>query len=107
MGRKPHVEKDNVFRALSDPVRRSILTRLQTGPQAVGALANAYAISRPAVSRHLKVLKEARVVASRAQGQENVYYLTPAPLKEVQQFLASFWASRLESLKALSEREGS
>ena len=105
MERKPFVEKDNIFRALADPVRRSILTRLQTGPQAVGALATDYAISRPAVSRHLKVLKEARVVASRTDGQENVYYLTPAPLREAQEFLASFWANKLGTLKTLSERE--
>lgn len=105
MQRKPAIQKDSVFRALADPVRRSILTRLQEKPQPVTALAAHYRISRPAVSRHLKVLREASVVDSRQQGQENVYYLTPAPLKDAQDFLASFWSSRLGALKTLSEND--
>lgn len=105
MQRKPEIEKDSVFRALADPIRRSILSRLQEEPQPVAALAAQYRISRPAVSRHLKVLREARVVASRQQGQENVYYLTPGPLRQAQDFLSSFWSSRLGALKTMSEDE--
>ncbi|MEZ5998589.1 MAG: metalloregulator ArsR/SmtB family transcription factor [Hyphomonas sp.] len=103
MSRKPAIRTDDVFRALADPVRRSLLVQLNRAPQPVEKLAAQYGISRPAISRHLGVLRDCGVVASRPQGKENVYYLIPTPMREVQDWLAQFWASRLADLKSLAE----
>lgn len=103
MNRKPKVQTDDVFRALADPVRRSILSHLHQRPQPVSALATQYKISRPAISRHLKVLRECGVVSHRTLGSENIYYLNAAPLHEVQDWLKQFWSARLGDFKAVAE----
>ncbi len=103
MHRKPQVKTDDIFRALADPVRRRILSDLNRAPQSVHALAGRYEASRPAISRHLKVLKKCRVIDCRPAGRENVYYLQTEPLREVFDWLEQFWGSRLAKLKTLSE----
>jgi DNA-binding transcriptional ArsR family regulator len=79
---------DDVLQALADPVRRSILTMLCGAPLRAGRIAEAFEISRPAVSRHLRVLREAGLVEDAADGRERVYRLTPSPLEQVQSFVA-------------------
>ena len=73
----------DVFRAVADPTRRAILDRLRAGPAAVNSLADAFEQSRPAISKHLRVLRQARLVASTSVGRERLYQLQPAPLQQV------------------------
>ena len=83
-----------VYRALADETRRGILALLAQGPATAGAIAAAFpAISRPAVSRHLAVLREAGLVADRAEGRERVYSLEPGPLSEVTSYVAQLDAT--------------
>lgn len=76
--------------ALADPTRCRILEILRDGPQPVHVLAGAFAISRPAISRHLRVLKQARLISEKKSGRENRYGLHPARLKPVEAWLAEF-----------------
>ena len=90
----------DVAAAIADPVRREILTLLRRGPLTAGAVAAEFAISRPAVSRHLRVLRETGLVVDRAVGRERVYRLDPRPLAELDAWLAPFrpaWQARLEA----------
>ena len=77
--------------ALSDPTRRSIVLQLAERPQAVGELAAALPISRPAVSQHLKVLKDAGLVAEHAEGTRRIYQLNEAGLSALRDQLDTFW----------------
>jgi DNA-binding transcriptional ArsR family regulator len=91
-----------VFGALADPVRRAILTRLSEGEATVGELAAPFAISQPAVSKHLKVLREAGLVRCRTAGQHRLYRVDPQPLREVDEWLAPYrrqWADHLNALE--------
>lgn len=81
---------DLVASAIADPVRRDILVMLRGGPMAAGAIAERFAISRPAVSRHLRVLRESGLVRDDAVGRQRVYALDPAPLAEVAGWIARF-----------------
>ena len=90
-----------VFAALADPTRRRLLELLAAGEQSAGSLAAEFGISRPGVSRHLRVLREAGLVRSREDGQRRLYSVDPAPLAEVAEWLApwrAFWAQRLDAL---------
>jgi DNA-binding transcriptional ArsR family regulator len=90
-----------VFEALADPTRRRILELLADGERSAGDLAGEFAISRPGVSRHLRVLRAAGLVRARGDGQRRLYSVDPAPLAEVEQWLARyrlFWAQRLDAL---------
>jgi len=94
----------DVARALADPVRCEILTMLRGGPRPAGAIAAAFDVSRPAVSRHLRVLREHGLVRDEAVGRERVYRLDVAPLAELDAWLAAFrpawgWANRLDALE--------
>ena len=82
---------------LSDPTRRRVFERLRSGPQAVGVLARGLPVSRPAVSQHLRALKEAGLVADRAEGTRRVYYIDPQGLGELRRWLDEFWDEALES----------
>lgn len=87
--------------ALSDPTRRAIVELLADGELDVGAIAERFPISRPAVSRHLRVLREAGLVQARVDAQRRLYVLDPAPLAELDAWLARyrpFWENRLEAL---------
>jgi DNA-binding transcriptional ArsR family regulator len=76
--------------AIADPVRREILERLRSGPQPAGAISGWFAISRPAVSRHLRVLRETGLVVDEPTGRRRVYRLETAPLAELDAWLAQF-----------------
>jgi DNA-binding transcriptional ArsR family regulator len=96
----------DVFRAISDPTRRAILDRLRAGPAPVNDLAAAFEQSRPAISKHLKVLREARLVAEQRNGRERVYRLQPMPLQTVVGWVEgyrSFWQQNLNELKRYLE----
>ena len=83
--------------SISDPTRRSVLEKLRAGPQSVGALADQLPVSRPAVSQHLKVLKEAGLVKDRSEGTRRVYYIDPDGLGELRRWLDEFWDDALTS----------
>ena len=96
------------FEALAEPNRRQILDLLRSGERPAGALVAALAISQPGVSKHLRMLREAGLVESRASGQQRLYRLAPGKLAEVDAWLApyrQFWVRRLDALEAHLERE--
>jgi DNA-binding transcriptional ArsR family regulator len=90
-----------VARAIADPVRRDILELLRDGPLTAGAIAERFSITRPAISRHLRVLREAGLVRADAVGRERVYALDATPLGELDGWLELFrdrWSARLDAL---------
>lgn len=94
--------RSDAFHAIADPTRRAILDRLRAGPANAGALAADFHHSRPAISKHLRVLREARLVTGSAVGRERVYSINPVPLQAVAGWLEgyrSFWQSGLARLK--------
>jgi DNA-binding transcriptional ArsR family regulator len=98
----------DVFRAVADPTRRAILDRLRAGPAPVNALASEFEQSRPAISKHLRVLRDARLVAEQRSGRERVYELRPVPLQQVAGWIEgyrSFWQVSLTNLKRFLEDE--
>lgn len=98
----------DVFRAIADPTRRAILDRLRIRPAPVNSLAADFAQSRPAISKHLKILREADIVSEERIGRERVYRLNPAPLRDVVDWIEgyrSFWQSSLDGLKRILEEE--
>jgi len=88
------------FAALADPTRRGVLERLATGPKAVRDLAEGLPVSRPAVSQHLKVLKEAGLVSDRQDGARRIYAIDPKGLGAMRAWLDQFWGGALEAFKA-------
>jgi DNA-binding transcriptional ArsR family regulator len=90
--------------ALADPTRRRIFERLKSGPKAVGAIARGMPVSRPAVSQHLKALKDAGLVADRPDGTRRVYYIDPHGLGGVRRWLDQFWNDALDAFQAEVER---
>ena len=87
--------------ALADPTRRRIVELLADGELEAGTIAAEFPVSRPAVSRHLRVLREAGLVRARSEAQRRLYSLDPAPLAEVDEWLARyrmFWTNRLDAL---------
>lgn len=92
--------------ALGDPTRRRIFELLQGGPRAVGELAGELPVSRPAVSQHLRVLKEAGLVAEQKQGTRRIYRLDLGGLQDVRAYFDRFWATALDSFEAAVERNG-
>ena len=95
----------NAFAALADPMRRSVLERLMDGPKPVGRIADGLPVSRPAVSQHLKVLKEAGLVTDRAEGTRRVYCIDPQGLAQVRRYLDRFWTEALDAFVAEVERD--
>jgi len=93
-----------VFAALSDPTRRKVFERLQSGGRSVSEIARGFPVSRPAVSQHLKVLKQAGLVADRAEGTRRVYYIDPQGLAAVRKWLDQFWEVALAAYAAEVER---
>ena len=92
------------FAALSDPTRRMVLERLAAGPRAVGEIAEGVPVSRPAVSQHLKVLKDAGLVSDRQEGARRIYTIDPKGLGAVRAWLDQFWDVALDAFKAEAER---
>src|SRR5918911_1518438 len=90
--------------ALGDPTRRAIFEQLSEGPRAVGEIAGELPVSRPAVSQHLRVLKEAGLVAERREGTKRIYRLDPDGLAAVRDYFDRFWDAALAEFKAAAER---
>lgn len=99
---QPHA----VYAAIADPTRRAILDALRRGERSAGEIADLFPVSRPAVSRHLRVLRHAGLLAERREAQSRIYSLNAKPLREVEQWLQHyrvFWAGRLHDLKRYAE----
>lgn len=98
---KPNPSRD-VFRAVADPTRREMLDRLAVQDLPVTELAESFRMSLPAVSQHLKVLREAGLVKDRREGRQHVYTLMPGPLKEVSDWVdvhERFWKTKFSKLR--------
>ncbi len=91
--------------ALGDPTRQAILDRLVDGPRPVGELAAELPVSRPAVSQHLKVLKEVGLVVDRQEGTRRLYQGDPAGLATLRAYLDGFWGRSLAAFKDVAEEE--
>ncbi len=96
----------HALNALGDPSRRAIFERLSRGPSAVGELARELPISRPAVSQHLKVLKEAGLVRDTAEGARRIYAIDPDGVGVLRAYLDRFWNRALAAFKEAVEQEG-
>lgn len=90
--------------ALGDPTRRAILERLAGGPMAVGAIAHGLPVSRPAVSQHLRVLKQAGLVRDRAVANRRLYSVDPRGLDAVRAYVDQFWNHALEAYRRAAEQ---
>ena len=95
--------RDDAWSALGDPSRRAIVECLAERPRAVGELAEVLPISRPAVSQHLKVLKEAGLVSDRQDGNRRIYRVDPRGLGELRAYFDEFWTQTLAAFKAAAE----
>ena len=96
------------FHALADPTRRKLLDLLRQGQQPAGQIASAFPISRPAISKHLRLLRKAHLVHEHREGRNRFYQLNPEPLKTVDSWLEHyrvFWQTSLTNLKAFVEAE--
>ena len=93
------------LRAIAEPRRRQILTLVRDGELAAGEIAAQFEVTRPAVSQHLTVLKEAGLVSERRDGTRRLYRARPEGLTELRSFLDGFWDERLAALKREAERE--
>ena len=96
------------FHALADPTRRAVLDLLRRGAQPAGQIAKAFPISRPAISKHLRQLRKARLVVESRSGRHRVYQLNAEPLKAVESWLEpyrQFWQMNLTNLKSFVEQE--
>jgi DNA-binding transcriptional ArsR family regulator len=91
--------------ALGDPTRRAIFERLRSGPRAVGELAGELPVSRPAVSQHLRVLKEAGLVTERRNGTRRLYRVDPDGVGRLRDYFDAFWNEALAAFKAAAESE--
>jgi DNA-binding transcriptional ArsR family regulator len=89
----------SALQCLSDPTRREVFERLRLGPKSVGELARGLPVSRPAVSQHLKALKEAGLVSDEPDGARRVYHIDPQGLGELRRWLDQFWDGALEAFK--------
>jgi DNA-binding transcriptional ArsR family regulator len=95
----------NALDALGDPTRRSIFERLRRGARSVTELADELPVSRPAVSQHLRVLKDAGLVRERRDGTRRLYRIDPDGLAEVRDYFDDFWSDVLAAFKDAVERE--
>ena len=98
----------DVFRAIADPTRRAMLHRLRAGPAPVNALAGDFRQTRPAISKHLRVLREARLVTEQRSGRQRLYELQPQQLQQVAGWIEgyrAFWLVNLGNLKRYLEEE--
>ncbi len=96
------------FQALADPTRRAVLDMLRRGSQPAGQIASAFPVSRPAISKHLRLLRRAHLVREHREGRHRVYQLNPEPLRAVDSWIEQyrvFWTANLNSLKAFVETE--
>jgi DNA-binding transcriptional ArsR family regulator len=99
------VAYEKAFAALADPSRRQVFERLRAGPLPVGDIARGMPVSRPAVSQHLKVLKEAGLVIDRAEGTRRIYAIDPQGIAALRSWLDQFWDDALAAFAAEVERK--
>jgi len=92
------------FAALGDPTRRAVFERLARGPRPVGEIARGLPVTRPAVSQHLRVLKDAGLVRERRQGTRRLYSVDPSGLEAMRGYLDQFWNRALAAFKVAAER---
>jgi len=100
--------RNAAFSALADPTRRAVLDLLRAGTRPAGDIARAFTVSRPAISKHLSILRRAHLVEERREGRHRLYQLNPEPLREVDTWLQQyreFWTASLNNLKAFVEAE--
>jgi DNA-binding transcriptional ArsR family regulator len=95
---------NRVFAALTDPTRREVFERLRHGPRPVGEIARGLPVTRPAVSQHLKVLREAGLVDDRSEGTRRIYHIDPKGLGAMRAWLDQFWDSALSAFAEEAER---
>jgi DNA-binding transcriptional ArsR family regulator len=98
----------NTFAVLADPVRLDIVETLAVRSRSVNELVGMFDVSQPAISRHLRILREAGLVSVMPVGQSRVYRLDPAPLREIDAWLEryrAFWSSRLDALEQHLEKD--
>ena len=93
------------LKAIAEPRRRAILSLVRDGELSAGEIASHFEVTRPAVSQHLNVLKEAGLVSERRNGTRRLYRARPEGLTELRDFLEGFWDARLEALKREAEKE--
>ena len=99
---------ETTFSALADPTRRAVLDLLRQGSQPAGRIAQAFPVSRPAISKHLRLLRRAHLVQEHRQGRHRFYHLNPVPLQAVDSWLEHyrvFWSTSLTNLKTFVESE--
>ena len=93
------------LKAIAEPRRRAILSLVRDGELSAGEIASHFEVTRPAVSQHLNVLKEAGLVSERRNGTRRLYRARPEGLSELRDFLEGFWDARLEAIKREAEKE--
>jgi DNA-binding transcriptional ArsR family regulator len=106
--RKITYSPETTFQALADPTRRAVLDLLRRGRQPAGQIARAFPVSRPAISKHLRLLRRAHLVREQREGRHRFYQLNPEPLRSVDSWLEQyrvFWKANLASLKTFVEAE--
>jgi DNA-binding transcriptional ArsR family regulator len=96
---------ERVLDALGDPTRRQIFKRLRGGARSVGQLAQGMDVSRPAVSQHLRVLKDARLVTDRAEGTRRLYAVDTRGVEALRNWIDGFWDEALTAFKNAAEQE--
>ena len=101
---KTNLKLKQQIQALGDPTRFAIFERLERGPLAVVQIAKGLPVSRPAVSQHLKVLKEAGLILDQAAGNRRLYRINPEGISELRDYFQQFWSSALSAFKEAAER---
>ncbi len=96
---------DSALTALADPTRRTVLEQLRDGPRPVGEIARRLPVSRPAVSQHLRVLKDADLVRERREGTRRLYSVNGDGLADLREYIDRLWQDALDAFKAAAEQE--
>jgi len=92
------------FRALADPTRRAVLEYLAGRPHGVNELVEHFDVTRPAISKHLRILRQARVVRERREGRNRIYELNPEGLHQLREYFDKFWTDALDAFKRAAEK---
>lgn len=99
------VQYNLALNALGDPTRRAIFEKLEKGPLSVVHIAKGMAVSRPAVSQHLKVLREAKLITMKTEGTRSIYDIDPEGIRIIREYLDRFWDEALDNFKVLAEKQ--